>query len=257
MKFMPHSGDNTLVSCAGDREVRVFDIEYAGKSTIPSLGSNLASASRSGGMNVSYNGVRYLNDGNTNARIYRSHVDRVKRIVTEASPYLFLTCSEDGDVRQFDLRQPSSAYPAQQRRGQQLGVFDSTNGPPPLISYSKYHLDLNTISCSASQPHYIALGGDHLHCFLHDRRMLGRDMDEERGTSTSVDGNSESDDLRMGQATKCVRRFAPNGHKTMRLSNHGHITACKISDFNPNELIVSWSGDHSRFSSLASIYLSD
>ena len=44
--------------------------------------------------------------------------------------------------------------------------------PPPLISYSRYGLDLNTVSCSPSQPHYIALGGAHLHCFLHDRRML-------------------------------------------------------------------------------------
>lgn len=34
----------------------------------------------------------------TNARIYSSHGDQVKRIVTESSPNLFLTCSEDGEV---------------------------------------------------------------------------------------------------------------------------------------------------------------
>ncbi|KAL8786893.1 MAG: hypothetical protein Q9213_002524 [Squamulea squamosa] len=47
----------------------------------------------------------------------------------------------------------------------------------------------------------------------------------------------------MGAATRCVRRFAPNGKNRMRRTDNGHITACKISDSNPNELIASWSGD--------------
>ena len=121
---------------------------------------------------------------------------------------------------------------------------DSPNIPPPLISYKKYALDLNSISCSASQPHYIALGGAHLHCFLHDRRMLGRDLAAEQGrTSGSPEPGTRDDEL-MGQATRCVRRFAPNGRKRMSARDSGHITACKISDANPNEMVVSWSGDH-------------
>lgn len=249
VKFMPHSADRTLVTCAGDAEVRVFDIEYTGRSTIPSASSNLASTSRRLGRNRMYNGVRYLSDGDTNARVYRSHRDRVKRIVTESSPHLFLTCSEDGEVRQWDLRLPSSAYPAARggqsflRHGDQRSKY---NASPPLISYKRYNLDLNSISCSGSQPHYIALGGAHLHCFLHDRRMLGRDVMEEQGRSgsaSSVASMSEHDDELMGEATRCVRRFAPNGKKTMERSDSGHITACKISDANPNEMIVSWSGE--------------
>ncbi|KAL8917276.1 MAG: hypothetical protein Q9208_008052 [Pyrenodesmia sp. 3 TL-2023] len=80
VKFMPHSNDRTIVTAAGDAEVRVFDIERSGRSTIPSgaPGSN------------TYKGVQYLSYGDTNARIYRSHADRVKRIVTESSPFLFL-----------------------------------------------------------------------------------------------------------------------------------------------------------------------
>ena len=27
---MPHSGDRTVVTCAGDSEVRIFDLEYGG-----------------------------------------------------------------------------------------------------------------------------------------------------------------------------------------------------------------------------------
>ncbi|KAL8942590.1 MAG: hypothetical protein Q9216_001572 [Gyalolechia sp. 2 TL-2023] len=247
VKFMPHSGDKTVVTCAGDAEVRVFDIENSGRSTIPSGPPN-PTTSRAQLNNV-YRGVQYLSYGDTNTRIYQSHADRVKRIVTESSPFLFLTCSEDGEVRQFDLRLPSSAYPSPKggrgllaRRGQQ----DGSNVPPPLISYKRHHLDLNTVSCSATQPHYIALGGAHLHCFLHDRRMLGRDRLAERGdpgNATPTESMSPAEDESMGAATRCVRRFAPNGKSRMRRTDNGHITACKISDAKPSELIASWSGD--------------
>lgn len=243
VKFMPHSNDRTIVSCAGDSQVRVFDVEYSGRaSNAPDI------SARSRRYNTFFNGVRYLNDGNTNTRVYRSHADRAKRIVTESSPHLFLTCSEDGEVRQWDLRQPSSAYPSP-RGGQGFMSYrpgrhhDDSNVPPPLISYKRHHVDLNTISCAASQPHYIALGGAHLHCFLHDRRMMGRDLLAERGQMESP-SSSTHDDEAMARATQCVRRFAPDGKKRMRRSDNGHITACKISNARPNEMIVSWSGDH-------------
>ena len=77
--------------------------------------------------------------------------------------------------------------------------------------------------------------------------MLGRDRLIERGSPGNVSPansmSSHGDDL-MGQATQCVRKFAPSGRKRMRRTDNGHITACKISDANPNEMIVSWSGDH-------------
>jgi nuclear receptor interaction protein len=236
---MPHSNDRTVISAAGDCEVRIFDLEYSGATTEASRASAMALNSANRGMRGNPQlGVRHLSDGDTNCRVYRSHGDRVKRIVTESSPHLFLSCSEDGEVRQWDLRQPSSAYPSPSSR--------SASVPPPLISYKQYDLDLNTISCSPSQPHYIALGGAHLHCFLHDRRMLGRDKLQERAASPALSAAhlSDLDEDALGQATRCVRKFAPQGQRVMAQRDSGHITACKISDAHPNEMIVSWSGDH-------------
>ena len=239
VKFMPHSADRKVITCAGDAQVRVFDLEYEGTARTSTADQPFTNT-RSRRFNNFFPHARWLNESNTNARVYRSHADRAKRVVTESSPHLFLTCSEDGEVRQWDLRLPSSSYPAPRNR---LG--ETADVPPPLISYRKYALDLNSISCSGSQPQYIALGGAHLHCFLHDRRMLGRYPHDESGDPGSKLPRPGSErDNEMGEATRCVRRFAPNEKRRMGSHDHGHITACKISDANPNELIASWSGDH-------------
>lgn len=216
VKFMPHSNDRTIVSAAGDAQIRVFDIERAGV----------------------FEGTRArLSQSQAGVKVFRSHSAAAKRIVTEASPFYFLSCAEDGDVRQWDVRQPESTYPRSQsrfytaRHGRQ-----KDNAPPPLISYGDYNIDLMSISCSPSQPHYIAIGGTALHCFLHDRRMTGRDRWKERG-ATPID------ETELAEATRCVKKFAPYGQPKMRRSDPKSITAVKISDNNPNELIASWNGD--------------
>lgn len=239
---MPYSNDRTIVSATDD--VRIFDIEHSGHSAFGAAGRPQGARRRVGIHGVA-DGLT-LTEGDTNAKAFRCHKDTVKRIVTEDTPFYFLTCSEDGDVRQWDVRQPSRVYPPQRESGLPswaAGSDASDSVPPPLISYSRYHLDLNTVSCSPSQPHYIALGGAHLHCFLHDRRMLGRDKLHERGIKLSDSGSQYDDDM-LGKATQCVKKFAPNGQQRMKRRDNGHITACKISDANPNELIVSWSGDY-------------
>jgi nuclear receptor interaction protein len=225
VKFMPHSNDRILVTAAGDSEVRIFDIERATHST---------------------SGARvHLSPTSTNGKVFRSHEASVKRIVTEASPFYFMTCSEDGTVRQFDIRQPETAYPGR-RNVRRLGTRPPSHGegPPPLISYENFGIELYTLSCSSSQPHYIAMGGTHLHCFLHDRRMIGRDLLNEKGSRAPLSLTGDAMDDFIADATRCVAKFAPYGQPNMRQTDNKQITACKISDAYPNELIVSWTGEN-------------
>lgn len=77
--------------------------------------------------------------------------------------------------------------------------------------------------------------------------MIGRDRLAESGhpgNVSPISSSSSRDNELLGQATRCVRKFAPNGQKRMGRTDNGHITACKISDACPNEMIVSWSRDH-------------
>jgi nuclear receptor interaction protein len=202
VKFMPHTNERTIITASADGEARVIDIE----------------------------------GGVSKGRFHRlqTHEGPVKRIVTEDSPFYFLTCSEDGTVRQWDTRVDPGEV--------------ELDWPQPLISYAHYNIELRTMSCSPRQPHYIALGGDHLHCFLHDRRMSGRDKVRERGGLFWLGKSTKTTILE--EATQCVRKFAPGGKQRMTkfdsggLITYGHgITACKISNADPNELIVSWSDD--------------
>jgi len=158
-----------------------------------------------------------------------------------------MTCSEDGTVRQFDLRQPSQFYtrpgvdPSRPSPSTRAYDEEENETNPPLISYRRHGIDLNTISCSTSQPHYLVVGGSHQYCFLHDRRMLGRDRMAEAGKMYSRVPITEPDEESLAGATKCVRRFAAK--QSDRVKYNSHVTSCKISDANPNELLGSWSGD--------------
>jgi nuclear receptor interaction protein len=69
-KFMPQTGDTIIASCAGDREIRVFDVHY----------------SRS----------RAIDEKAHRRHVFTCHSSRAKRIAVEDNPWSFLSCSEDG-----------------------------------------------------------------------------------------------------------------------------------------------------------------
>ena len=67
-KFMPHTNNTKIISCAGDRLIKLSEVEYTPERTA---------------------------QGSTK-RTWYCHSDMAKRIVTEDNPNTFLSCSEDG-----------------------------------------------------------------------------------------------------------------------------------------------------------------
>eukprot|EP01069_Polyplicarium_translucidae_P009669 Polyplicarium_translucidae@DN3332_c0_g1_i4.p1 len=154
-KFVPHN-EHLVATCAGDGEVRVCDI-----STLQ------------------------------NTQCFCTHEDRVKEFVIDpSSPTVILSCSEDGTVRQFDLRAPPAGAP----------VSGDTRGTSPkdvLVDFGlrRGHIlntahggaGINSISMAQLRPHYFAVGGDRTELWLLDRRRLSpRSRARPEATPTSA-----------------------------------------------------------------------
>lgn len=179
----------------------------------------------------------------------------MKRIATEpASDACFLTCSEDGTVRQHDLR---------------VGHACKRDCPPPLCDYRQLGMGLYSLSTSPLRPELFVVAGTSQYAYLHDRRMAPRTIYEQWGVP------SNPRDL-----TQCVRRFGPpvppdrayedegkeeeeddpgvalppemlaarTRARRARLrarrarSAENHVTAAKLSSHNGRELLLTYSG---------------
>ncbi|KAF8528968.1 WD40 repeat-like protein [Hysterangium stoloniferum] len=187
-----------IATCAADRQVRVFDIH-------------------GGDLYRQNHGLTKYTKEQACIRTLRCHRDRVKRIITENSPDYFLTVSEDGTVRQHDLRTPHKCS----RKDEAC--------PSPLL---RLPFSLSTIALSPLTPYNFVVAGDSPYGYLFDRRQPGRRFKEEWGAE------GVSNDL-----TSCVRRFGrkPSGKK--EYLGGEHITGSRMSNDNGHELLLSYSGD--------------
>ncbi|KAI5454410.1 hypothetical protein NCC49_004463 [Naganishia albida] len=229
-KFLPGASHMTIASCAGDAQILVYDVERLDRLVTSGFRSRLGELNGREGA-----GVRKL----------LCHRDRVKRISTEDNPHIFLTVSEDGTVRQHDLRTTHNCRSA---------------CPPPLMT-TLSSIQLYSLSVSKINPYLFTVAGTSPYAFLQDRRMV-RPMKEEWATGGFVGGEAD-----QGQKVHCVRRFGldPNAEEeedaagevegmtdeerarrreATRRRRHmvRHITAVDMSDHNAEDLIVSFSG---------------
>ncbi|GJN92924.1 hypothetical protein Rhopal_005967-T1 [Rhodotorula paludigena] len=232
--------DTRLFSCAGDGVVRVFDINLATNPKLSSVTIDPPSGSP-------YRPWTHHESATACTHAFRCHQDRVKRVATEASPDIFLTCAEDGTVRQHDLRMHHVC------RKSRFDESSDVNCPPPLAEYPG--LSLYSLTISKLRPHLFVVAGQSPYAFLHDRRMIRAPMLRDWGISPST----SSRDL-----TQCVRRFgvplsdpsssppsspgdasptaAATAHRRRRVTDISqHIVACKLSPTRPRDLLVSYS----------------
>ncbi|KAJ1025939.1 hypothetical protein NDA16_002565 [Ustilago loliicola] len=241
VKWAPNASERRLFTCAGDSHVRVFDINY------------MSSPTGTGADGT----VRRFADGRESTvwsdhsgaciRLFRCHRGRAKRISTEVSPDVFLTCGEDGDVRQMDLRVSHTC------RSRTEGSC-----PPPLAHYPSV---LYSLSVSKTEPWLFAVAGESPLAYLHDRRMIPRLIKRDWDMSFNTDAESNA-------LTMCVRSFGipPGGFdapwvqndgrtasvseapqpagRRLLMGNRDSITACKLSEQNGRDLLVSYSSGH-------------
>ncbi|KAK2466242.1 hypothetical protein APHAL10511_001884 [Amanita phalloides] len=191
---LPYS--TNIASVSGDREVRIVNAE-----TFSSASALEASC-----------GIH----SNT-ARVLQCHRGRVKRLVTEDNPDIFLTVAEDGTVRQHDLRTYHTCR--------------EDSCPPPLVKLSH---ELSTISSSPLTPYQLVVAGESPYGYLYDRRHVGRRFTEEWGAIPRA-----GEDI-----TTCVRRFGrPVNFSNQRPRIRDHITGARVSLRNGHEVLLTYSSD--------------
>eukprot|EP00897_Mesotaenium_endlicherianum_P003047 jgi/Mesen1/2770/ME000170S01877 len=170
-KFLPATGDEVVVSGAGDGEVRVHRMSRAptagGDRRQPQNGVVAASSSSSSSSSSS---TSSCGDQTT---VLRCHTRRVKKLaVEEGNPNLVWSASEDATLRQHDLRQGDSCPPhaAQECRN----VLLDLRGAHKRTLSGAPHQALPLKSCAISSvcPHHLLVGGSDAFARLYDRRML-------------------------------------------------------------------------------------
>ncbi|KAI0732902.1 WD40 repeat-like protein [Fomitopsis betulina] len=193
-RMLPQS--SRIVTVAADRQVRISDVGAIVHST-------------------RYSDTTEYTSSQANVKVLRCHKGRVKRIVTEESPDMFLTVAEDGTVRQHDLRVPHNCA---------LG-----NCPAPLV---KVDHDLSSIALSPLTPYQFVVAGESPYGHLFDRRYAGRILKEEWG----VPPNSHD-------VTTCVRRFGRAKRRPGESRGYEHVTGVRMATTNGDEVLLSYSSD--------------
>lgn len=149
---------------------------------------------------------------------------------------------DKGTVRHFDLRNPhvcshhtvrsfllASHRPARSYPNANIPSDAPEGCPNPLLNYYPYDIDLNTITLNKLNPQYFAVAGMDTYIYLHDRRMIGSG------------GGGAGRAPNFAKMSRCIRKFATSNSSGPRGAKH--VTACKFSEANGQELIGSWSSD--------------
>ncbi|KAK7470605.1 hypothetical protein VKT23_002029 [Stygiomarasmius scandens] len=183
VQMLPYS--SRIVTVAGDKEVRVFDVEIPSKYDV--------------------NRSEY-SSAQCRTHTLLCHQDRVKRIVTEESPNSFLTVAEDRTVRQHDLRTSHRCRSA---------------CPTPIVRMKH---ELSTLASSPLTPYHIVVAGASPYGYLFDRRYTGRDIQKEWGMDSDGLTTCVRRFGRSGKVENPTRAYFTGDHITgARMSSeNGH-----------------------------------
>ncbi|KAJ2742613.1 DNA polymerase zeta [Coemansia sp. BCRC 34301] len=155
----------------------------------------------------------------------------VKRAaVIPDSPHEFLSCSEDGTVRHFDIRErPPST---------RLGLEPWQRGGRIVADYHKLRAELHALDINVFQPSIFAVGGSLTSIMVHDRRMPCSGLAHAKWHT--YDTNWAGD--------QCVVRLRrdrlSSKHTIHEKISDSTVTGLRFSRDVPNLVIGSWCYDH-------------
>ncbi|KAL8162383.1 hypothetical protein V2J09_013872 [Rumex salicifolius] len=203
-KFLPDTSDELVASGAGDCEVRVFNV------------------ARSSERSAEVTPTAPLAH-------FQCHTKRVKKLAVEVgNPHVVWSASEDGTLRQHDLREccscPSAGSTENECRnilldlrcGEKRSLSDPPNGT----------LNLKSCEISITRPHLLLVGGSDAFARLYDRRMLPPLSSSQKRLSPPP----------------CVNYYCPM-HLSVRRGRSLHLTHVTFSPCG-EEVLISYSGEH-------------
>ncbi|PNH07294.1 WD and tetratricopeptide repeats protein 1 [Tetrabaena socialis] len=205
-RFLTGSGGSKLVCCSTDRQVRLVDLHKQA------------------------------------ARPFLCHRARVKALAV-VSPDTFLSASEDGTVRLFDVRQASSSRPSGSAApwsgdAQSLLVEQRCE----RAGRSSLRISINSLAVSPLEPHLFATGGGDPFARLYDMRML-RTPHEQASPATGITGARPSWVSCYAPHHLCTPSLAagaPTGFST--LGRVRHLTGVTFAA-GGRHLLLSYSGE--------------
>ena len=168
--FLPRSHGELLVTGSMDGTVQLHRLER-------------------GGVQCGFGGERGRSspvsprEVGTHTQTFACHMDRVKDIeVSRHEPSLFWSCSEDGTVRQYDVRMRNAEQNAPDSPNVLLhspnlvssGLASSVRAQLAsyFVRYAKYQ-GVNSIRVNPIRPELIAVASQSPHVHVFDRRMCG------------------------------------------------------------------------------------
>ncbi|THD28587.1 26S proteasome non-ATPase regulatory subunit 7 [Fasciola hepatica] len=204
VKFMPNLNEYILVTGAADAKVRVHDISRM-----------------------------------ETRHVFACHTSRIKRLATTRSePFLFWSASEDGTVRQFDLRETNQIEGARTRN---VLVDLRTSG---------WFAEAKCLALNPFRAEMLAVGGNDPYVHLYDRRKLTlhsitqlvRARVRHRFAPTSVE-TSFTDSGSPEVPPDAVRYYVP-GHLPSEEAYRNMNVTCVSFSPDGDELLVNLGGDH-------------
>ncbi|KAJ1955851.1 hypothetical protein EC988_001659 [Linderina pennispora] len=210
LKVMPAPNDHLLIACSMDHSIKIFDIHRI-----------LLAASGTEGSAV-------IGPADFCIRTFTAHSSPVKRAAPiPDSPNQFLSCSEDGTARHYDIREPPRRSPGH------------PDGSRIVADYHMIHAELHALDVNPFYTHSFAVGGTMLSIMVHDLRMPRvSSMPQRRCDSCGQDVASS------GCVVRLRRGRAKDRREVFEKATQNPVTGLRFSRDVPNQIIGSWCYDY-------------